>query len=114
VGTFASVPFYLATTRLHAETKTLGQSVQVHREILRMLHGHFGHVPPTWVYGYAHARFGPRDRGNPWVEARFILGLIAVSFATFLRYNRRVPRSEWRRWGEWLRGGWRRLWVRGV
>jgi glycosyltransferase involved in cell wall biosynthesis len=110
VGSFAFVPIFLATTRLHAETKTLGQSVRVHTEILRMVHRHFGHVPPTWVYGYAHARFGPRHRGKPWVEARFILGLIAVSFAMFVRYNRRVPLSEWRRWGEWLRNGWRRLW----
>jgi glycosyltransferase involved in cell wall biosynthesis len=109
VAGFAFTPHYLATTRMHADTKTLGQSVPFHAEIMRMIHRHYGHVPPTWVYGYAHALLGPRDRGKPLVEAGFVVGLIAISFVAFLRYNRRIPRAEWARWGIWLRHGWRRL-----
>ena len=109
VASFAFTPHYLATTRLHADTKTLGQSVPFHAEIMRMISRHYGHVPPSWVYGYAHALLGPRDRGKPWVEAGFVVGLIGISFVEFLRYNRRIPRAEWARWGTWLRHGWRQL-----
>ena len=109
VASFAFTPHYLATTRLHADTKTLGQSVPFHAEIMRMIARHYGHVPPSWVYGYAHALLGPRDRGRPLVEAGFVVGLIGISFVEFLRYNRRIPRAEWARWGTWLRHGWRRL-----
>jgi glycosyltransferase involved in cell wall biosynthesis len=109
VARFVYIPHYLATTRLHADTKTLGQRTQVHAEILRMLHRHFGRVPPSWVYGYAHAVLGARDRQRPWVNAGFIAGLVGISLVQFLRYNHRVPLSEWRRWRTWLRHGWGRL-----
>ena len=46
---------YLACTRFYAETKTLGQRVQAHREILEVVDRHAGFVPPSWIYGYAHA-----------------------------------------------------------
>ena len=109
VARFAFTPHYLATTRLHADTKTLGQRVPAHVEIMQMVRRHFGHVPPSWVYAYAHAALGPRDRANKWVDARFVASLIAISFVEFLRYNRGIPRAEWSRWGGWLRHGWRRL-----
>jgi glycosyltransferase involved in cell wall biosynthesis len=109
VAGFAFTPHYQASTRLHADTKTLGQSVRFHAEILRMISRHYGHVPPSWVYGYAHALLGHLDREKPWVEARFVVGLIAISFVEFLRYNRRIPAAEWARWGIWLHHGWRRL-----
>jgi glycosyltransferase involved in cell wall biosynthesis len=109
VATFAYTPHYLATTRLHADTKTLGERVPFHAEIMRMLYRHYGYVPTTWVYGYAHAVLGPRARHKPWVEAAFVAGLIGISFFEFCRYNGRVPRSEWARWGTWVRHGWRKL-----
>jgi glycosyltransferase involved in cell wall biosynthesis len=109
VASFACTPHYLANTRLHAETKTLGQRVPAHSEIMRMVYRHYGRVPPSWVYAYAHAVLGPRDRQKPWVEAGFVAGLIGISLVEFCRYNRRIPRAEWARWGTWLRHGWRRL-----
>ncbi len=108
-ATFEYRPEYLATTRLHAETKTLGQRAAAHAEILRMVHRHFGRVPPSWVYAYAHAVLGSRSRETPWANARFVARLIGVSLITFLRYNWRVPASEWARWEGWLRHGLRRL-----
>jgi len=113
VGRFAHTPHHLATSRLHGETKTLGQRVRAHSEILGMVHRHFGHVPASWVYAYAHAVLGPRNRQRPLVDVGFIAGLIGISLVEFLRYNRRVPLSEWRQWGTWLRHGWRRLRERG-
>jgi glycosyltransferase involved in cell wall biosynthesis len=109
VTSFALVPEYLATTRLHADTKTLGRRVPAHAEIMTMVRRHFGYVPPSWVYAYAHAVLGPRDRANKWVDARFVLSLIAISFVEFLRQNRRIPRAEWVRWRGWLGHGCRRL-----
>jgi glycosyltransferase involved in cell wall biosynthesis len=105
----AHLPEYLATTRLHAETKTLGQRARVHGEILRVVRHHFGAVPPSWVYAYAHAVLGPVDRAGAWTNARFVLRLVGISLATFMRYNRAVPAAEWRRWGTWLRGAWQQL-----
>lgn len=106
---FAYTPHYLATTRLHAETKTLGQRARAHAEILRTVRRHFGHVPPSWVYAYAHAVLGPRSRERAWDDARFMIRLIGVSLVAFIRYNRRVPLAEWSRWGGWLQRGWQRL-----
>jgi len=103
------VPEHWATTRLHADTKTLGQRVAAHAEILKTVYRHFGQVPPSWVYAYAHAVLGPRSRVKAWDDIRFVLGLIRISFVTFLRYNWRVPPSEWRRWASWFRNGLHRL-----
>ena len=100
VAPFAFTPHYLATTRLHADTKTLGQRVPAHAEILRMVRRHFGHVPPSWVYAYAHAVLGPRDR-------REALGGRALRRGPHRREPRRsssvtTGASPWRsgaRWG---------------
>jgi glycosyltransferase involved in cell wall biosynthesis len=107
VTAFVLVPHYLATTRLHAETKTLGLRVPAHAEIMRMVRRHFGYVAPSWVYAYAHAVLGPRARTSRWADAQFVTRLVAVSFAQFLRHNRRIPPAEWRRWRGWLGQGWR-------
>jgi glycosyltransferase involved in cell wall biosynthesis len=109
VARFVYTPHHLANTRLHAETKTLGQRARAHAEILRMVHRHFGRVAPSWIYAYAHAVLGPRDRQRPWADAGFIARLIAISLVEFVRYNHRVPLSEWSRWRGWVRHGWRRL-----
>lgn len=113
VARFAHTPHHLATTRLHADTKTLGKAPQAHAEILRMIQRHFGRVPPSWIYAYAHAVLGRRDRQRPWRNAGFIARLIGISLVEFLRYNRRVPPSEWARWRTWCRHGWQRLRERG-
>jgi glycosyltransferase involved in cell wall biosynthesis len=106
---FVFISHYLAHSRLHADTKTLGQRVPAHAETMKMVRRHFGYVPPKWVYAYAHAVLGPRDRANKWVDARFVASLVAISFVEFIRQNRRIPRAELARWRGWLGDGWRRL-----
>jgi glycosyltransferase involved in cell wall biosynthesis len=108
VTRFAFTPEYLAATRVHAGTKTLGQRVPAHAEIMTMVRRHFGHVPASWVYAYAHAVLGPARRDSAWEDARFVVRLVGVSLIQFLRQNRRVPLAEWRRWDGWLRHAWRR------
>jgi glycosyltransferase involved in cell wall biosynthesis len=109
VATFVHLPDYLATSRLHPDTKTLGQRARAHEEILHTVRRHFGYVPPTWIYAHAHAVLGPRRRQTPWEHVRFIVRLIAISGATLVRYNRGLSLSELVRWQGWLRQGWRRL-----
>jgi glycosyltransferase involved in cell wall biosynthesis len=98
------VPDSFACTRFYSETKTLGQRAKVHREILKVVHHHCGAVPPTWVYGYAHAILEPTfDRSQRLGNSLFVLGLVAIAMKTFLQYNHRVPLPEIRRWYGWLR-----------
>ena len=93
-------PHYLASTRLHADTKTLGQRGPAHAEILQVVHRHFGRVAPRLVYGHAHAVLGLQNRDPSSLDR---LALIAISLVTFLRYNWSVPRSAWALWWQWLR-----------
>jgi glycosyltransferase involved in cell wall biosynthesis len=101
---FGYVPEYLACTRFHSETKTLGQRVKVHKEILAVVRRHTQSVPPSWIYGYGHA-FLERyfDRSNPWENLFFVIALIGLSMGKFLQYNHRIPFAEYRRWWKSLR-----------
>lgn len=105
---FAYVPEYLATTRLHADAKTLAQRGPVHEEILRTVHLHFGRVTSQWVYGYANAVLDGSPRVTRWADLAFVMRLMGVSLATFLRYRSAVPPSEWRLWMHWIRHALRR------
>jgi len=95
---------YLASTRLHADAKTLGQRGQAHAEILQVIYRHFGRVAPSLVFGYAHAVLGLQNRD---ASVRDRLSLIGISLVTFLRYNRSVPRAAWPVWWIWLRDSYR-------
>ncbi len=95
---------YLASTRLHADAKTLDQRGQAHAEILRVIYRHFGRVAPNLVFGYAHAVLGLQNRD---ASVRDRLSLIGISLVTFLRYNRSVPRAAWPVWWIWLRDSYR-------
>ena len=95
----ANLPDYLACTRLHPETKTLGQRAKAHREILKVVHRHCGAVPASWVYAYGHAVLEPVvDRTHRLGNTLFVIGWIAIAMKTFLKYNHRVTRPELRRW----------------
>jgi glycosyltransferase involved in cell wall biosynthesis len=109
VATFAHIPAYLATSRVHPATKTLGQRARAHAEILDTVRRHFRHVPLPWIYSYALAALGPRRRDTAWARARFAASLVAVCGATLVRYNRGRSLSELVRWQRWLCHGWRRL-----
>jgi len=106
VSRFVHVPEYLATTRLHADAKTLAQRAPVHDEILRTVHRHFGRVTSPWVYGHALAVLEAEGRRPGGVA--FAFRLIGVSLATFRRYRSVVSRSEWRLWLVWIRHALRR------
>jgi glycosyltransferase involved in cell wall biosynthesis len=108
ISRFAYLPEYLATTRLHADAKTLAKRGSVHDEILRTVHRHFGRVTSQWVYGYAMAVLDADRRVTRRADVTFVFRLIGLSLATFLRYRSSIPRAEWRQWHIWIRHALRR------
>jgi glycosyltransferase involved in cell wall biosynthesis len=103
ISPFVHLPEYLATTRLHADAKTLARRAPVHDEILRTVHRHFGRVTSQWVYGYATAVLEAERRATRAADVTFVFRLVGLSLGTFLRYRSRIPRSEWRLWLVWIR-----------
>jgi ADP-heptose:LPS heptosyltransferase len=60
---------FLATSRMHPDNKTLGQSVPMVREIMAVTHRHFGAVHRAWVWEYARARWNSSLGRIPGVPA---------------------------------------------
>ena len=90
---FLYLPEKLAGSRLHADTKTLGQRVAVHAEINDMLLRTLGRVPADWLIHYAYARLDAR-------HAHRLRGprALGISLAASLKWNRALPGpGYWRR-----------------
>ena len=90
---FLYLPERLAGSRLHADTKTLGQRVAVHAEINDMLRRTLGEVPAEWLIHYAYARLDAQNASR-------MRGLraLGISLAASLRWNRALPGAAyWRR-----------------
>jgi glycosyltransferase involved in cell wall biosynthesis len=103
VSRFGRLPGYLAATRLHGDTKTLGRRPEVYAEVLPMIQRHYGGVPPSWIYAYSKAvAEAAVMRGGRLDGARFAARLVLVGLRTFLRYNRRVPVIRLLRWSRAL------------
>jgi glycosyltransferase involved in cell wall biosynthesis len=47
---------FLATSRVHAETKTVRERGSVYREIMEVVRRHYGSIPRTWTTGYLRYR----------------------------------------------------------
>jgi glycosyltransferase involved in cell wall biosynthesis len=105
---FVRLPHVLARSRLHPQSKTLGQRVPAHLETMAMIRRHFGRVPLSWTYAYAHAVLGPRPATTAWASARFAARLAAISLVELVRWNRGLSPRHWPRLGASLGRG-RRL-----
>ena len=82
---FAFVPDKLAGSRLHAATKTLGETVAVHSEINDMLKRTLGRVPRRWLVNYAYAQVRERHgREQPWLLEK--LRVLSASAAAAARW----------------------------
>ena len=114
VARFAHIPEYLATSRLHPDTKTLAQRARAHVEILRTVHRHFRYVPPPLdlllrsrrprsappghavgtraVRGEAHRCLRPHARALQPGRAARRAGSLAPLVAPRLAKARRAPR----------------------
>jgi hypothetical protein len=101
---FERIPYLLAGSRVHSETKTFGSPILAHREYLLMFKDKFGRVPDRWVFNYAHALANQKriDRDKPGGRVRYILWLLLLSSLHFLRWNRQIPASALDTMQEWI------------
>ncbi len=90
---FGRLPDYLAATRLHPGTKTLGRRPEAYDETLRMLRGHFGFVHPRWFLSYAKVLARSERTGTGVVDrARFIARVLTIALRMLVRHRvRRLP-----------------------
>ncbi len=86
----------LATSRMHADNKTLGERGGLYRESIAVAKRHFGYVPMSWLEQYARHRVDNVDQfyehSLPSRRSR------AVALALGLRHNLGQPRRFWRDW----------------
>ena len=80
---------FLAASRLHSASKTVGETAAAMRETIEMLRRHYRYVPYNWLYGYGHHRLTGQalaaDIPRPaWSSA-------CLSAALGARYNWRHP-----------------------
>ena len=110
---FVKLDRKLAGSRMHGENKTLGSRVPVHREINGMLQEKLGFVPDRWVYNYAHAVVDSRgyNRAKPAQELRYVLLLIGVSIASFVRWRQRLPVNAVITMSKWLGLSFSKCWM---
>jgi glycosyltransferase involved in cell wall biosynthesis len=105
---FASIPDYLANSRLHGGALTIRERGRVFHSSMDLLKRHYGYVPFPWVFGYAAYRIDGRDQCfqplKPSIRKYF------VSLPLGLRLN---PRRRFRFVVDWISapfaGIWRRL-----
>ena len=86
----------LATSRMHAANKTIGQRGQVYSEAFQILQRHYGYVPFQWVLDYVCWRTG--RRGGFLEPSRPSLAHRAASLFLGLWHNRGRPLRFVREW----------------
>jgi glycosyltransferase involved in cell wall biosynthesis len=59
---FASIPIYLANSRMHHGAKTIHERRKVFDASIGLLKRHYGYVPFSWVFGYTAYRMDGRDQ----------------------------------------------------
>jgi glycosyltransferase involved in cell wall biosynthesis len=101
---FARLNKKLAGSRMYEANKTLGSRVSVHREINDMLKKRLGKVPDRWIYSFAHAVIDRKGykRRNPSEDFRYVLLLVGVSSASFVRWRKRLPFNAMITMSKWV------------
>jgi glycosyltransferase involved in cell wall biosynthesis len=100
----AYLPVYLAGSRLYAENKTLGQKMKVHLEINRMLKNRLGHVPDSWLFGYAGHVTDTLGYSRKIDERRFLFQIAYQSLKAAWQWNRRISFRMVLLTGKWFVG----------
>jgi glycosyltransferase involved in cell wall biosynthesis len=59
---FASIPQYMATSRIHTGSLTINQRTRVFDGSMALLQRHYGYVPFQWIFGYTAYRIDGRDQ----------------------------------------------------
>jgi glycosyltransferase involved in cell wall biosynthesis len=101
---FASIPDYLANSRMHGGAKTIYERDIVFQASMNLLKRHYGYIPLSWIFGYTAYRLDHRDQF--FQPIRYSAWKYLASLPVGLWYNRRKPL---RFLGEWLAKGSREL-----
>jgi len=101
---FASIPEYLANSRIHGGSKTLYERREVFEASMNLLRRHYGYVPLSWIVGYTAFRMDGRDQFFEPIE--YTPWKYLASLPVGLTYNWRKPL---RFFGEWFGKGAREL-----
>jgi len=95
---------YLGNTRFYKETKTVGQKINVHREIIEVQKHHYSKVHANWILAYVHARLSKNDRSTIYKNTVFLLRLIFESLLAFVKFGKRLPpRRVWKYYLIWFK-----------
>jgi len=86
---FAFIKDFLAGSRLHADTKTLGSRVKVHAEINDMLKTMYRIVPDRWLSNYAHAYVESTYPKN-YSPHKLRRALAIKTFTSSLLWNKKI------------------------
>jgi len=86
----------MASVRMHARTKTLGERRQVFEEGMRVLRKHYGYIPFSWVHGYCCYRIDGRDQFFEPLRPSVLKYLVSLPAGLWL--NRRHPIRYGREW----------------
>jgi hypothetical protein len=87
---FAYMPYVLAGSRIHPDTKTLARRMPVHRETLRMLGRKLGQAPDRWVAGYSRVMAEEKGFGSEQRPVRHVLYVLYFTLDTAIRFNRKI------------------------
>ena len=90
---FAHLPSVLAASRLYPETKTLGQRLELHAELNRMLRSYYGRVPDRWLLNHAHTLLELGSGPDPRHRLRYRAAAARRALALSWQWNRSV--SPW-------------------
>jgi len=94
---FASIPQYLATSRIHAGSLTIHERTRVFQASMALLKRHYGYVPFPWILGYTAYRIDGRDQFFQPLKPSIWNYLASLPVGLWI--NRSKP---WRFFAEWL------------
>jgi glycosyltransferase involved in cell wall biosynthesis len=94
---FASIPQYLAGSRMHPGAKTIYEREDVFQASMGLLKRHYGYVPFSWVFGYTAYHMDSRDQFFQPLRPSLRKYFAALPIGFRLNPSRRV-----RFLGEWL------------
>ncbi len=102
---FVRLPFILAGSRVHPETKTVAMRMPAHREMLVMLAQKLGHVPDRWVAGYARVMAEEKGFHPERCPLGHVVAVLPVTLWTSLRFNKKISGGIIRLSAEWVMNG---------
>jgi len=85
---------YLGNTRFYKNTKTSGQKVPFHNEIIRVQQKHYLTVNESWIFALIHVELEKIDRKSLTQNTYFLLYLIFSSFYLYVSLNHKLPTNR--------------------